>query len=175
MNLLREWITRFDGMLPGINEFERGFYAALLMTGAVLVLLLLCCLIYRLKRRRPGLPGILLEREDGNVFVARAALSQAVLRLGNALPGVEIQKVSLRKLRSGKGLELTVTLVYNPREGAFDTTVKELKDRIFRELNETFGIDTVKAVAVILTRLPGKDRPAGDGDDGSASASVPGF
>lgn len=175
MNLLKEWADHCDSLLPGINEFEKGFYAALILAGAVLVLLLCLYLIVRIKRRRPSLPGVTLPREDGDVFIARPALAQAVLHLGDEFPGVEIQKVFLRKLRSGEGLELAVSLTFDERRGAFDATVKALKARVFQVLNDTFGVDSVKAVAVALTRLPDKGRGDGDADDRFDSAVMPGF
>ena len=175
MNLLKEWADHCESLLPGINEFEKGFYAALILTGAVLVLLLCLYLIFKIKRGRPVLPGVTLEREDGDIFIARSALAQAVLHLGDEFPGMEIQKVILRKLRSGDGLELAVSLMFDERRGVFDVTVKAFKARVFQLLHDTFGVESVKAVAVALIRLPDRERGDGGANDRFDSAVMPGF
>lgn len=157
MNRLNEQMKILESLLPGANEFERGFYSALLLIGAVILLLLVLYCICRLLCRRRGLDGVTLKRDDGDVFVARTALTQAIRHLEPSFPGMEIQKVVLRRKR-GEELELAVALIYDERQGSFDTLTKSLKERIFKDLVGTFGIDTVKSVAVRLLRLP--ERPA---------------
>lgn len=170
MNRLSELLKHLESWLPGANEFERGFYSALLLVGAVILLLLVLYCICKLHRRAAGLDGVLLKRDDGDIFVARAALTQAVRHLEPSFPGMEIQKVVLRR-RHGADLELGVALIYDESCGSFDALTKNLKERIFRELVGTFGIDTVKSVAIKLVRLP--ERTHGEPHD--AVPPVSGF
>ena len=174
MNRWNELVKNLDALLPGANDFERGFYSALILLGAVILLLLVLYCIYRLHRRAAGLDGVTLKRDDGDVFVARAALTQAVRNLEPTFPGMDIQKVILRR-RRGADLELTVTLVYDARNGSFDALTRNLKERIFKDLGEIFGIDTVKSVAVRLLKLPERSAPKVSPENHDAVPPVSGF
>jgi len=164
MEKIYDWVSGNLWLLPGDNDFERGFYTALFLTGLVLLLIIVLCLIIRLCFRKPAIPGVTLEREDGDIFISRNALASAVYHLEHDFPGVEILKVVLDNGRQGD-LELAVSMSYDEKQGSFETTAKAFKARIFRELHGTFGIDTVKTVALSLVRLPNSRRSGGD--DGS--------
>ena len=174
MNRLNELVKHLDTLLPGANDFERGFYSALILLGAVILLLLVLYCIYRLHRRAAGLDGVTLKRDDGDIFVARTALTQAVRNLEPNFPGMDIQKVLLRR-RHGADLELAVTLIYDERNGSFDTLTKNLKERIFKDLCEIFGIDTVKSVAVRLMKLPERTAAKAPAEHHDAVPPVSGF
>ena len=174
MERLSGYLHRLEQFLPGADEFEHGFYTALILVGAVILLLLVLYCIYRLQRRAAGLDGVTLKRDDGDVFVAKAALTQAVRNLEPTFPGMDIQKVILRR-KHGADLELAVTLIYDARNGSFDTLTKNLKERIFKDLGEIFGIDTVKSVALRLLKLPERSAPKFSHENHDAVPPVSGF
>lgn len=174
MNQLNELVKSLDAWLPGANEFEHGFYTALILVGAVILLLLVLYCIYRLHRRAAGLDGVLLKREDGDVFVSKAALAQSVRDLEPVFSGVTIQKVLLRRKR-GEDLEMVLTLIYDARNGSFDALTKNLKERIFKDLSEIFGIDTVKSVAMKLVKLPERHADKAPVEHHDAVPPVSGF
>ena len=66
METLYSWIAGCGFALPGDNEFERGFYTALMLAGLVLFLLIVLCLILKLIFRKPAVPGITLARGASN-------------------------------------------------------------------------------------------------------------
>lgn len=174
MERWNELLKRMESLLPGANDFERGFYSALLLIGAVILLLLVLYCIYRLHKRRAGLGGVTLKREDGDVFVSKAALTQSVRDLEPVFPGVEIRKVILRR-KHGTEQEMVLTLVYDARNGSFDTLTKDLKERIFKDLGEIFGIDTVRSVAIRLVNMPERHAAKAPVEHHDAVPPVSGF
>lgn len=163
MEKIYDWVSGNFWLIPGENDFERGFYTALILTGLILLLIIVLCLIVKLWFRKPAIPGVTLEREDGDIFISRHALSSAVYHLEDDFPGIEILKVALTNGRKGD-LELAVSLAYDEKQGSFESAAKAFKARIFRELHGTFGIDVIKTVALHLTRLP-DSRRIGDSND----------
>ncbi|MBR7144980.1 MAG: hypothetical protein IKD10_08565 [Lentisphaeria bacterium] len=159
MEKVYAWIDKFIVNLPAVNEFERGFYLALLLTALVFFLLLLLCLILKLIFRKPAVPGVTLEREDGDIFISRNAIFTAVCRLESAFPELEILKVNMLRKRHGE-LALTVTVMFDERDKSFDAVAGAFKQQVFAMLNKSFGIDAIKSVAINLAKIP-----AGNEDD----------
>ena len=153
MEKLYAWIDKFIVNLPAVNDFERGFYIALILTALVFFLLLLLCLILKLIFRKPAVPGVTLEREDGNIFISRNAIFTAVCRLEGTFPELEILKVNMRRKRHGE-LALSVTVMFAERDKSFDAVAGAFKQQVFIMLNKSFGIDTIKSVAINLAKIP---------------------
>ena len=168
MEKIYAWIDKFVVSLPASSEFERGFYLALLLTALVFFLLLLLCLILKLIFRKPSVPGVTLEREDGDIFISRNAVFTAVCRLENSFPELEILKVNMLRKRHGE-LALAVTVMFCERDKSFDAVAGEFKQQIFIMLNKSFGIDSVKSVAINLSKIPHEK----DDDFGNNTPDVP--
>ena len=167
MEKVYAWIDKFIVELPAANDFERGFFLALLAAALVFFLLLLLCLILKLIFRKPAVPGVTLLREDGDIFISRNAIFTAVCRLENEFPELEILKVNMQKLRHGD-LALTVTVMFAEKDKSFDAVAGAFKQKVFTMLNKSFGIDSVKSVAINLAKIP-----AGVDDDDSADNNTP--
>lgn len=167
MEKIYEWIDKFVMDLPATTEFERGFYLALLLAAAVFFLLFLLCLILKLIFRKPSVPGVTLVREDGDIFISRNAIFAAVCRLEKDFPELEIIKVVMNRNRKQE-LGLTVTVLFDEDNRAFDTVAGEFKSRVFVMLNKSFGIESVKSVAIVLAKIP----PAHDDQDPKNTAVV---
>ena len=167
MEKVYNWIDKFIVDLPAANDFERGFFLALLATALVFFLLLLLCLIFKLIFRKPAVPGVTLAREDGDIFISRNAIFTAVCRLENNFPELEILKVNMQKLRHGE-LALNVTVMFAEKNESFDAVAGAFKQQVFTMLNKSFGIDSVKSVAIILSKIP-----ADIDDDDSAGDNTP--
>ncbi len=157
MGMLYEWVSGGGFLLPGENDFERGFYTALILAGLVLFLVIVLCLIAKLLFRKPAVPGVTLEREDGDIFISRNALSTAVFHLEDEFPGFEVLKVLLGHGRRGE-LELAVTVLFDEKSGAFDKISNSFKKRVFDILQHSFGIDSIKSVSIALSKLPNTPR-----------------
>ena len=164
MDKLYSWLEKMAVNVPAATEFERGFYTALLLAAAVFFLLFVLCLILKLLFRKPAIPGITLEREDGNIFISRNAVFTAVSRLEYEFPELEILKVTMVRNRR-RELGLNITVLFDERDNSFDAVAGALKQRTFTMLNKSFGIDSVKSVAINLAKIPaGRDV---DEDDSS--------
>ena len=168
MEKVYAWIDKFIVNLPAVNEFERGFYLALLLTALVFFLLLLLCLILKLIFRKPAVPGVTLEREDGDIFISRNAIFTAVCRLESAFPELEILKVNMLRKRHGE-LALAVTVMFDERDKSFDAVAGAFKQQVFAMLNKSFGIDAIKSVAINLAKIPAVK----DVDEDDSSKNVP--
>lgn len=149
------------------DGFEGGFYAALLLAALVFLLLVVLCLILKLILRKPAVTGVTLEREDGDIFISRNAIFAAVCRLEKDFPELEIIKVVMNRNRKQE-LGLTVTVLFDEDNRAFDTVAGEFKSRVFVMLNKSFGIESVKSVAIVLAKIP----PAHDDQDPKNTAVV---
>jgi hypothetical protein len=160
-------VERYFYALPANNDFERGFFAAMLLTAAIFLLLLLLCLILKIIFRKPAVPGVTLPREDGDIFISRNAVYTAVCQLEKDFPEFEILKVSMRR-DLHNDLALTVTLLYEEQQRSFDAAAAGLKQSIFSMLNRSFGIESVKSVSIVLARIPGR---SADDNDNSVSVS----
>lgn len=153
MEKIYTWLGKFGLTLPGNSEFECGFYTALLLAAAVFFLLFVICLILKLLFRKPAVPGVTLEREDGNIFISRNAIFTAVSHLESEFPELEIMKVVMQRSRS-RELGLIVTVMFDERNNSFVTVAGMFKQRIFAMLNKSFGIDSVTSVAINLAKIP---------------------
>lgn len=160
MEKIFSWFERASLRLPAGNEFERGFFTALLITAAILLLLLLICLILKIIFRKPSVPGVTLPREDGDIFISRNAIFSVVSRLEEFFPELEIRKVALK--RSGRDLSMTVTVLFYQQDSTFDALAGSLKQRIFDTLKQSLGIDSVKSVAVVLVQAPAPEEGSDD-------------
>ena len=153
MEKIYAWIDKFVMPIPAANEFEQGFYLALLLAALVFFLLFLLCLILKLIFRKPAVPGVTLEREDGNIFISRNAIFTAVCRLESSFPELEILKVNMQRKGHGE-LALIITVMFAEKDRSFDALAGEFKQKVFVMLNKSFGIDSVKSVAINLAKIP---------------------
>lgn len=168
MEFLDKFIEQWLISLPCANDFERGFYSALVLAVLLFFLLFLFCLILKLIFRKPAVPGVTLGREDGDIFISRNAIFTAVRNLERDFSELEILKVVMKRNRR-KELELAITLLYDARESSFDVVAGLFKQRVFTMLEKSFGIDSVKSVSINLAKIP-EDR--GDDDDSDAGEAA---
>lgn len=163
MDFLYNWIGKFCTFVPVENEFEKGFQTALVLAALVFLLLLVICLILKLIFRKPAVPGVTLEREDGNIFIARNAIYTAVCRLESEFSELEILKVTLQR-GARKELALNITVLFDENGSSFDALAGSFKQRVFEMLSKSFGIDSIKTVSITLSKIP-PDRGGDDAPD----------
>ena len=171
MEKLYNWFSQSVYSLPAINDFERGFYAALILTVLVFLLLFIIGLIIKLMLRKPAVPGVTLEREDGDIFISRNAIFTAVCRLEEDFPELEILKVAMIRDRH-RNLGLTVTVMFDEKDMAFDAVAGSFKQRVFSMLNNSFGIESVKTVAIVLSKIPAVSDKTDGGDTVAVATNV---
>ena len=163
-------IDKFVISIPATTEFEKGFCLALLLAALIFLLLFLLCLILKLIFRKPAVPGIVLDREDGDIFISRNAIFTAVCRLEYSFPELEILKVKLYRKRGGE-FGLKINVMFSARKDSFDTLVADFKNQLFAMLNKTFGIESIKSVEVNLAKLSESgDDECGDSGDATHPA-----
>jgi len=163
MEKFYNFLARFFDFWPAATEYEKGFRNAMLLSAMVFLLLVIIGLILKLIFRRPAVSGVVLEREDGDIFISRSAIYTAVCRLESEFPEFEIMKVIMQR-NHHRELELTVTVLFEEQDKAFDAAAAELKQRVFTMLNKSFGIEDVKSVAIILSKIPGGHDTDGEDD-----------
>ena len=145
-------VERYFYAFPANNDFERGFFAAMLLTAAIFLLLLLLCLILKIIFRKPAVTGVTLPREDGDIFISRSAIFSTVSRLEKDFPELEISKVTLSRRRGE--LAMCVSVFFYENGSPFDALAGNLKQSIFDTLKNTLGVDTVRSVSVVLIKAP---------------------
>lgn len=163
MERIYDWIDKSIMSLPATSEFERGFYLALLLAALVFFLLFVLCLILKLIFRKPAVPGVTLVREDGDIFISRNAIFTAVCRLEKDFPELEILKVNMVRNRRNE-LGLVVSVLFDENDNSFDAVAGAFKQRVFTMLNKSFGIDSVKSVAINLAKIPAEHEDRNDSD-----------
>ena len=60
-------------------------------------------------------------------------------------------------------------MLFDERDNAFDAVAGSFKQRVFAMLNKSFGIDSVKSVAINLAKIPAVK----DVDEDDSSKNVP--
>ena len=88
----------------------------------------------------------MVRRVDNAIFTA-------VCRLEADFPELEIIKVVMLRDRHTE-LGLSVTVQFDEKHKSFDAVAGEFKQRVFLMLNKSFGIDSVKTVAINLAKIP---------------------
>ena len=161
MQKLMGYLSGVWDFCPGATEFERGFQAALILAALIFLLLIVLGLILKIVFRKPAVPGVTLEREDGDIFISRNAIYSAVRNLEDEFPALGILKVVMQRNRR-RELELQINVEFEACGEAFDAVAGAFKQRVFVMLNKSFGIDTVRSISINLTRMPenhdGSDR-----------------
>ena len=168
MQKLMGYLSGVWDFCPGATEFERGFQAALILAALIFLLLIVLGLILKIVFRKPAVPGVTLEREDGDIFISRNAIYSAVRTLEDEFPALGILKVVMQRNRR-RELELQINVEFEACGEAFDAVAGSFKQRVFAMLSKSFGIDSVKSVAINLAKIP-----AGrDADEDDSSKNVP--
>ena len=170
MEKVYDWFINNVIAMPAGTDFERGFQAALLLSALVFFLLIVICLIFKIIFRRPAVPGVTLEREDGDIFISRNALFTAVARLESEFPELEILKVNMLRGRHNE-LGLTVSVLFDEKNSSFDAVAGAFKQRVFVMLNKSFGIESIKTVSINLARIPA-EREDFDADNTTTPPAV---
>ena len=153
MQKVMDYLSELGNFCSAAGEFERGFQTALILAALVFLLLIVLGLILKICFRKPAVPGVTLEREDGNIFISRNAICNAITRLEEEFTELEIIKVVMLRNRR-RELELAVNVEFEAGSEAFDAVAGALKQRIFVMLNKSFGIDTIKSISINLIRIP---------------------
>ena len=89
MQKLMGYLSGVWDFCPGATEFERGFQAALILAALIFLLLIVLGLILKIVFRKPAVPGVTLEREDGDIFISRSL--RFPLQFHRSLQGLRVR------------------------------------------------------------------------------------
>lgn len=132
------------------SDFNRGYIAALALVLALLLALLilkfLCWLAFRTRR----CSEIIVPRRDGDIVISRDAVTIAVSRELKAFPELDVRRIRL--FRRGKIYLMTLFCTYNGGSG-IPSLADGLKPRLLNALKDTFGIDSLKRIKVVVEKL----------------------
>lgn len=121
------------------------------MLFCVLVLLLLFILTALLRWiliRRKNAKGITLTAAHGDIFIAVAAIEDLIKSLGREFPGLNISRVRLLNVKNE--MQLQIKAVYGNKEQSVLDFSNQFQDRILLELKDSFGIDSIQKIDLII-------------------------
>ena len=152
------------------SDFNRGYLCALALVAALIVIMMIVRFIWWLIFRERSCSRLTIRRDDGDVVVSRSAICAAI---GGVLK--EIAALKVRKLRifqRGKNYSITLLSSFDGSVSVAEL-VERVKPLVTGTLRDTFGIENVRRVKVVVEELDnGEDEEEEDGR-AVASAAVP--
>ncbi len=147
------------------SDFNRGYLCALALVAALIVVLMILRFIWWLIFRERGCSKLTIRRSDGDIVVSRIAICAAI---DGALKGLTALKVrKLRIFRRGRNYSITLLSSFDGT-GSVAELVEQVKPLVTATLRDTFGIENVRRVKVVIETLENDDE-----EDGPAVPSVP--
>lgn len=145
------------------NDFNLGYLAGAGVVIAALLLLLLIKVLFTFIFRTRRCSGIMIKEQGGGTFVSKNAVATLISSLEKEFKFITISKQMLYS--RGKVQTLKLHVDFNADGGGLPPQASELRARIRELLKQTFGIDSVKDIIVIirnvsLSVLPKPQKPA---------------
>ena len=152
---MKEIVTHF---WPGVNEQQVYIFLLGTFVGLVIVfvLFLLMGVIYLIIRNSRKTRGVTLAAPHGSLFIAASAISDLVRSLESEFPELRILKVCLTTEK--KAPVLRVKLVYAPGGNSMMTLAESFQARALEILKNSFGIDNIQKVDLIVPKGSGRIR-----------------
>ena len=153
------------------SDFNRGYLCALALVGGLIVILMILKFVWWLIFRERGCSRLTIRRDDGDVVVSRSAICAAI---GGALKGIAALKVrKLRIFQRGKNYSITLLSSFDGSVSVAEL-VEKVKPLVMGTLRDTFGIDNVRRVKVVVEELDNEDdEDDEDGGDARRTAQAP--
>jgi len=134
------------------NDFNRGFFAALVLILLLLLLLLFIRLTLGMIFRRHRTGKIIIQRADGDTQVSLSALSALVRNELNDYPAIECSRILLYK--QGKKYSLSLFCDYSLKDqSGIPAFCDEFKPKVLNALNDTFGIKDIREIKLCIDEV----------------------
>ena len=145
--LFKHFLAFFNGTES--TAFQYGY-----LTGAavsVLVVLLIFFLIL-LMRSSAKCKGITLASPGGNLFITASAVGDLVKATEKDFPALQVVKTVLVDKRASLSLQLRVNFPQDQASAPLPVIADALREKIFANLQNTFGIDHIKEINIEVQR-----------------------
>ena len=144
------------------SDFNRGYLCALALVAALIVVLMILRFIWWLIFRERSCSKLTIRRGDGDIVVSRSAVCAAIDGALKSVPALRVRK--LRIFRRGSNYSITLLSSFDGTGSAAEL-VEQVKPLVTGTLRDTFGIENVRRVKVVIEAL--------ESDDGEDGAPVP--
>ena len=142
---MREFLQKFEFYNPD-HEFIYG------VVLAALLFILIKIFLWSIKNKK--CPGILLQGENGDLFITSGAIEDFVIRSLADKDEMVIDRVKLNK----KGTEYSVGIYIRV---AADANVSEMRpqieERVLTQTVSRLGVDSIKTVNIMLKNFSAKE------------------
>lgn len=148
------------------SDFNRGYLCALALVAALIVVLMILRFIWWLIFRERGCSKLTIRRSDGDIVVSRSAVCAAIDGALKSVPALKVRK--LRIFQRGNNYSITLLSGFDGT-GSVAELVEEVKPLVTGTLRDTFGIENVRRVKVVIETLDNGDD---DEENGAAVSRV---
>ena len=140
------------------SDFNRGYLCALALVAALIVALMILRFVWWLIFRERGCSRLTIRRNDGDIVVSRSAVCAAIDGALASVPALKVRKV--RIFRRGGSYSITLLSSFDGT-GSVAELVEKLKPLVTGTLHDTFGIDNLRRVKVVIEELDSGEEERG--------------
>lgn len=152
------------------NDFARGYMAALSLFIAIFVLVLFVRIALWLCFRTRRCSNVVVPGEGGDIVISRDAVTAVLEAELKAFPQLYVHRI--RITRRGKKHFLALYCAFSTKTTSIPALLQEIKPRLQNSLKEVFGIESVKAIRVVIEEMEDEDENS-NGEDSAAAAAAP--
>lgn len=149
------------------NDFARGYLAALSLFVAIFVLVLMIRIFFWLCFRTRRCSNVVVPGEGGDIVISRDAVTAVLEEELKAYPQLMVNRI--RITRRGRKHFLALYCAFSTKSGSIPELLQEIKPRLQGVLKDVFGIESVKAIRVIIEEMDDGSR---DNDNGDGANNV---
>ena len=137
------------------SDFKCGYAAATAVFIALILLMIAAKIIAWIICRNPKCKEVVVKQENGDLVISSRVISELVSRELEATNRLYNGKVVIRK--NAKEYSVFIRASYSEGAAGLPEISDELKPKVIELLKQQFGIESIKAITIIIDRLAGKD------------------
>lgn len=147
------------------SDFNRGYLCALALVAALLVVMMIIKFIWWLIFREYGCSKLTISRPDGDIIVSRSAVCATIESALRHIAALKVRKV--RIFQRGKNCSITLLASFDG-SCSVSELVEEVKPIVIGTLRDTFGVENVRRVKVVIESLENDEDEKDDDETASA-------
>ena len=134
-----------------VNDFNMGYFFALVVVGLTLLGLFLIRIILKIIFRKRRCNNISIRSGNGDAFISSTAIMSVIKALEKEFKSLTINKVNLYRRRHSPFLE--IYLDFDASKGGLPAHADKFKKRVIESLETLFGIKNVRKVHLFLRHI----------------------
>lgn len=160
------------------GDFERGYLTGVLLVLTIVVVMLLLRIVLGIVFRTRRARAIVVSAPDGDVQIAREAVSAAVDSMLTGFPELSLDSLKIYR-RGRRRYSLLLECRFLGGGNTFPDIVARLKETIFEGMKKQFGITALDRIRIVLSswEQPGEQDAAREktapAQEDAAAVSVP--